>query len=379
MPGIEFLPEQPADAGSVEVLDTGPRRRPPRWLVPLGVAVVAVAAALVLLNQDSSPPSKPAASPSPSASVPLPLNLALADGLGEPLDGTVGAAALDVAVAGQSTWVLQPQRIVGIIAPTGRIMFGSVPGRPLDDEFNDASARLVLDVPAGRLWVVVEGDARGRAVEYNNTTLARIREVDSLGLIQSAAALDGHLYVTSGNRLLDIAPGRAPVTLARVSNSLGSIVVDPARGRLLMADFGMPTRVWAIYPGAARGRQVASPVRVPMTKASLAVSSGAIWAAGYDTGSGALMRLDPRTLRPIRRSPLDPDLQPGAVAVGSGVAVIWVRPGSNDARELDCVDAAGGELLQSWQVQGPVASVGATALVATQAGAVPLDLAGCSG
>jgi hypothetical protein len=379
MPGIEFLPEQPADAGSVEVLDSGSRRSPPGWLVPLGLVAVAAAAAVVLLHQGSSAPGKPAAeSPLPSASAQLPLGLTLADGLGDPLDATAGRPALDVAIAGESTWVLQSQRIVGVVA-TGASTVGSVPGRPLDEEFNDAAARLVLDVPTGRLWVVVEGDARGRAIEYDATTLSLTREVDSLGLIQAAAALDGHLYLTSGDRLIDIAPGRRPVTLARVSGQLGSIVADPARGRLLVSDIGMPTRVWAVRPGARPGQALSPPVRISVTKATLAVSSGAIWLAGYDTGSGELTRLDPRTLRPVRRSPMDRALAPGAVAVGGGVAVIWVRPGTNDARELDCVDAAGGELLQSWQVQGPVASVGATALVATPAGAVPLELSGCSG
>ncbi|HEY7008994.1 MAG TPA: hypothetical protein VH395_08650 [Jatrophihabitantaceae bacterium] len=380
MPGIEFLSEEPADAGSVEVLDTGPRRRPPRWLLPLGVAVVAAMAGLVLLNQDSYPPRSAAVtSPVPSPSVRLPLGLTLADGIGEPLQQVAGQPALDVAVAGVDIWVLESQRIVGIIATgaSGIVTEGAIPGRPLGDEFNDAAARLVLDVPAGRIWVVVEGDARGRAIEYDATTLVRMREVDSLGLIQGAAALDGHLYVTSGERLIDIAPGRGPVTYARVSSQLGAVVADTARRRLLMADFGMPTRVWAIYPAAAD--QVAPPVRINLTKATLAVSSGAIWIAGFDTGGGTLLRLDPKTLHPIRHSPTEGDLHPGAIAVGSGVAVIWVRPGSSDASELDCVDAAGGELLQSWQVQGPVASVGATALVATPEGPVPLDLAGCSG
>jgi hypothetical protein len=314
-------------------------------------------------------------------SVQPPLNLTLADGVGEPIDQAKGTPALDVAVAGFTTYVLQSRRIVALIATGGPGMTTSatIPGRAVGDEFDGALARLVLDVPAGRIWVVVEGDARGRAIEYDATTLVLLREVDSLGLIQGAAALDGHLYVTSGSRLIDIVPGRGPVTLARVSSQLGSIVVDSARGRLLMTDFGMPTRVWAIYPAAAHSPQVAAPVRVPMTKASLAVSSGAIWIAGYDTGGGTLLRLDPTTLRPIRRSPIGDDLEPGAIAVGSGVAVIWIRPGSNDARELDCVDAGGGELLQSWQVQGPVASIGATALVATPDGPVPLELAGCSG
>ena len=90
-----------------------------------------------------------------------------------------------------------------------------------------------------------------------------------------------------------------------------------------MADYGAATRIW---PVSTSGR-LGPPTTLNIVKVSLAVADGAIWLAGYDTGDGILMRLNPRTLRPLLHSPLDPGLAPGAVlVVCTLVFLIGFRP-----------------------------------------------------
>jgi hypothetical protein len=371
MPGVEFLPERP-DAPDAGRPDRGrDRGRTTRWLIPFGIALVALAGVVIGLNHDSSTPHAAAAPSSVPAAPSLTLRapLVVGDGLGMPLAVTRDPA-LDVAVTGSTSWVLTA-RTVHRVAQFGGQAAVAVPGRALPDS-TTAAARLIPDVPGGVIWVVEEGVRGGRAIAYDLASLRVVRDV-AIGSVVGAAALDGHLYLTTGNRLLDIAPGEPPLVAARMPTLLGPVVADTARGRLLMSDYGRDTHIWPITPGPRP--HVGHPVTVRVTKASLGTAQGAIWLAGYDTGAGVLMRLDPRTLQPALHSPLDPLLYPGATIAASGTRVIWVRDGS----ELRCVDPSSGGQLQTWIVDGPVASGGGTALVGTPFGAVPLQLSGCSG
>lgn len=370
MPGIEFLPERPDEADGEE-LPRGRRQPVPRWLILLAVAVLCVAAVIVtVVRNESGTPRERVLPPIASALRPtaqVPIDVAINGDVGPAL--RVGAGSLlDVAIAGDTTWVLEPA-VIYTVTRVGTTSRTAVPPPRLP---LDRASRLVVDVPAGVLWVVEEGTRHGRAIAYDLATMRLLRELTDIGFVNGVAAMDGHLYLTSADRIIDVGPGEPPVRVATVSGTLGPIVADTARDRLLAADYSANTHVWAVYP--KRGR-VAAPVTVHITKASLAVADGAIWIAGFDTGDGVLMRLDPKTLHPVVHSELDRVLTPGAFLVAAGVVVVWVRAGS----ELRCVDAATGQSLQRWNLDGAVASGGANAVVATTAGAFPLRLRNCSG
>ena len=152
----------------------------------------------------------------------------------------------------------------------------------------DSVARLVLDVPSGVLWVVVEGVAPGRLLEYDTVRLRLIRELSGPGAVNGAAALDGHLYLTSGARLFEVGPGRPPHSIADVQTLLAGVVADPARHRLLMFGNGANTQVWPIEL-TARGAAVrARPVVVALGKSSVGVAEGSVWIAGFGGGRWVL-------------------------------------------------------------------------------------------
>jgi hypothetical protein len=377
VPGIEFLPDEPGRAEVEELLESAPRHRLPRWLIAVVVALVAIAAVIVTVGRGGgSAQHPPVAAPSSSEAAATPSTRAEADDhLGAPLAVGGGRPVLDVAVAGETSWVLQARQLQSITR-LGVVATARIPAPSLIDTPNE-DATLVLDIPAGVLWIVAAKVKPARILEYDIVRLRLMRAISGVGFVNGEAALDGHLYLTTGGRIVDVAPGRLPVGIGTARGTFGPIVADPARDRLLVSDYGTRTRVWPVTPNDTTGDAVGKPATVNVTKASLAVADGAIWLSGFDTGHGVLMRLDPRTLRPTLHSSLDPLLEPGAVLVAGGVVVVWVRDG--DGRQLRCVDAATGGQLQSWLIEGPVASGGASALVATSTGAVPLELANCSG
>jgi hypothetical protein len=384
MPGVEYLPDQPGAAEPEEVLDSGGRRRLPRWVVPLGVIVVlAAAAGITIARNNSGGPPPPAAAPPSGAPLtlqpapqpapqPVPVGLGTRGRFGHPIH--VGGPALDVATAGNEAWVLLGHEIVRIVRDRVELR-AAIPG-PAAVAGPDSAARLVLDVPGGVIWFVAQGAPHGRLLEYDMVHLRLLRQL-TVGPIDGAAALDGHLYLTSGSRLVDVAPGRAPTTVGTVAATLGQIVADPARHRLLMTDYAASSSIWPITLAKNGRARIGKPGVVHATKVSLGVAEGLIWAAGYTSTHALLSRLDPATLRPVAASPIGRSLGPGAVIVASGVVVIWERDG--DSSQLRCIDAATGHQLQTWMIDGPVTSGGTKAFVATAGGIVPLQQSACSG
>lgn len=372
MPGIEFLPENPGNAEAEEVLDVGSHRKRSTWLVRMAVAALVVGAVTTALQRgDKQPSASPSPTPLPAQSVVLVPN----DHVGGPLAAGAGEPVLDVKISTRGTWLLQARTVQALL---GRNPPAAVPGPALVNASGTAEARLVLDLAARRLWVVASTDKRGRVLEYEADSMRLLLDVRSAPAVTGAAALGGHLYLTSGRRLLDVAPSGVLGTAARIRSTLGQIIADPERERLLMVDVGRPTRVRAVVPRPGATPRISDPVRIAVTKASLAVANGWIWLAGFDTGDGVLMRLDPRTLRPELHSTLDPILEPGAALVAGGSAAVWARDGGN-GRELRCIDARNGQQAQRWNIEGQVTSTNAGALVATTEGVMPLWLDGCKG
>ncbi len=376
MPGFEYLPDQPGEAEPEELLDAGGRRPLPRLVILAGVAIVALAVFTITRNNAASHNQLAAPTASPTLFPSLPVH---ASPVGLGADSAVEPAinagpTLDVAIAGETSWVLQPRGLVTIVRHRTQQTV-RIPGRPLGIA---NTAKLVLDVPAGVLWVVSEGSSRGRVLEYDVVRLRLMREWDSIPVISGAAALDGRLYLTSGGRLLDLGSDPALGVVRNVSTILGGVVADPARHRLLMFAYGPNTQVWPILL-TARGRPVVGrPAVVALSKPTMGVAEGSVWIAGYVGDRWVLSRLDPRTLQPTTESSLDPVFAThGVDIVADGVVVIWVRDQVDE--QLRCIDAVTGEQLQAWMINGAVASGGARALVATTGGAVPLALSACSG
>jgi hypothetical protein len=353
-----------------ELLPGGPHRAIPRWLVVLVVLVVVGGASYVFVRRNHPSPHHAAAPAKPSSAVPSPT----IPGVGAPLKLS-GGTAVAVAVATDASWVLTTQRLFRFSA-TASTDSAAVPSPPLPID-GVSVTRLELDQPGHTVWVVHEETKHARIYGYDTSTMRLRRSLGSLGYVTAAAAMHGHLYAAVGDDLIDVAPSGSTRTIVRTRDSIGSIAADPLRGRLLVSDYGDPTRLWSIDPSGAH--RLPAPVLVRTTKASLGVAGdGTIWLAGFDTGAGVLMKLDPATLRPVLHSPLDPSIEPGSVLVASGAGVVWIRPGGSD--QLNCIDARTGRSLQMWVVAGDVASSAHRALVTTVDGSAgPLRLTRCQG
>jgi hypothetical protein len=365
MPDIEFLPESVDDNDDEEELSGGGRGIS-RWLGGGVLALVCLAAVVVAMSRSHSGP--PTSSPAPTQGT------VFTDLVGPPdiattplfLGPYTGEPVLDVAVAGTGTWVLQDGGI--------RVLRPGQDRRDLAIPAGLHDAHLVPDLAGGQVWLV----APGYAQEYDAAS-TRSRPGVFVPAFDAAAALDRTLYLVSANRLLRLGPGdAAAVPILSFRAPLATVVADPTRHRLLVADYARRSGVHAVTvsrDGRARVRLTSS---LEIVKPSLAVAGGAIWAAGFDIGDGVLIRLDPSTLRPVQHSTLDPLLEPGAAVVAGGESAVWVRDGDG-GNQLRCIDARTGQQLQAWGLTGAVASSSGRAVLGTIGGAAQLVLGRCPG
>lgn len=372
---VEFLPDDGGPEHGWDVLEPRRRRKLPRWVWLIAAAlVVALAVSLTLSHQRSGHPvavPSRSSSPSPSASI------SSESGLGSRLPFISNTPALDVVMSGRTTWVLQSGRITVLDDLSSRRAAGSFTA---DLSHPNSQPVLLLDPAGAALWVVLEGSAPGRVIEFDAFTL-RQRRALTLNTIDSAAALGGQLYIASGPRLIDIAPGAAPrvVAIPRTSGLVG-VAADPTRGRLLLYDGGDPTHLWTYRPG---GTLFATSRPLQFGKGSIAVAAGQIWVGGFGATSAVLLHLraasnSPDDLTPVDTSPLTGGLGPGALIVASGQHVFWVRSGAG-GDDLWCVDAATGHAVQHWNIDGPVASASGASVVAASSGVFALRLGACAG
>jgi hypothetical protein len=374
VPGIEFLSDEPSDDGPDEVLDPESRRPLARWLFRGGIVAVVAALVVAIALRGDNMPSRPPASTGPSSAGEAPGSA----NLGEPLEAGVGRPVLDVAVSGATVWLLQ-SRSVQVVAANGPITTGAVPGRPLVGAEPVVQPRLLLDPDAAALWVVVTGGLHGRVLEYDPVTLKLRRDLGSTPPLGGAAALDGRLYVSIQDELLVLAPtGSELRSVGSVPGFLGELTADPVRDRLLMIEvgFGGPNRLWTASPGGTR-TAVADHGEIALGMPALALAADALWSGDFDVGRGTLVRIDLTTLRTDRHSPLEGVLGSGAVVAGRGRDVIWIHDRAGGV--LRCLDARTGQQLQSWLVDGRVASSRGLAVVGTDRGGIRLRLSGCPG
>lgn len=358
---IEFLPESADEVD--EELFSGSRAALSRWWGVAALVAVCVSALIVARGREHA--AHPSATPSRSAA-PNPSQIVAPLGLAPVIRARAARGPVTaVALAGSSTWVLQADalRVVRPGEPILRLQFpAAVQTVGL---VGDSSARLV--------WLV----ARGLVQAYNTDT-TQIVFGDQVPASSGEAAMGGHLYLAVDNRVVDVGP-RAQRTILRLPGAIAAIAADPLRRRLIVVYQSGPSRVLAVVPRAHGPARVEREVTIRSIKASIGVADGRIWFAGYDTGDGVLMRLDPVTLLPDLRSSVDQDLQPGAQVVAVGSSTVWVRGAADLSDELRCVDANSGDEQQTWALPGVVASTTGRAVIGTSFGALKLDMAACRG
>jgi hypothetical protein len=289
--------------------------------------------------------------------------------IGRPLPLPTTAPALALATTDSSTWILQPRRINLVSDFHTLVATAAWPGVP-----PGASALLQVDTIANEVWVVVTGTPLGRVFEYSAFNLTPKGTIN-LTDIGGAAALYGHLYVSSAGRLIDIAPRAAPRVIGRTRDQLGPVVADLARLLILVVDVSFPTHVWRYRVGH---QLMPTALILPITKVSVGVTSHGDWIGGFAHGP-MLWHLPSAADRVTKVSALNRQLSPGAIIVAAGRSVFWVRAGAPDSADLWCVNAATGRIAQHWVMSGPVASTSGVALIGTSTGAAPLNLTNCQG
>lgn len=331
----------------------------PRWLTVVG-ALLAVAFAVTAIRHVSTG-GRPAAAPSPSVTT-------------TPPDTPPPNFAWDLAMSPGGTWLLETRTLAQVsgtrVARSIALRGFAVP--PV------SVPKLAVDVAANRVWVVLTNAAPTRMIEFDASTMRRARDVTWAHLVQGAVAFRDHLYLSTDFGVAELPPGAArPHYVPGLAGSIGPVVVDAARNRVITMDLGFPTDIWGYRPG---GSPQEAELPLPMESGTLAVVGDDIWVAGrYANGRAALLRLNPRTLQPVARAPAG-EYKSRAAIVGTGSNVLWLRSGDG-SNLLACVDAATGRVEQRWQVQhvNAVTSTRAGALVATPSGVVGLVLSSCSG
>ncbi len=350
---IEFVPDSVDDDAAGPVPARLPRI-PARLVGILATAIVCVTAVVVTARQPA---------PMPVAAPPAHVIGDLGSGFRSVLPGR--EPVLDVAAVASSSWALRRDGIF-VVRPRRPVARIALPAAV-------AAPRLVADAGADVVWLVGNGLARA----YDGRTLDVVFD-GWAPPCDNATAMDGRLFVTNDVDLVEVGPGlRVPLHAATAPGPIAAIAADPSRHRLIVAYLGAPSRILAIVPRRNGPARVERAAPLAANEPTLAVAGGRIWLAGYDSVS-ALVRLDPVTLRPVGGATLGAALGLGAYLAGAGASTVWVR-GTGDAGELRCLDATDGRQLQTWLLDGRVASAARHAVVAAPSGALVLDLGLCRG
>ena len=353
MPDIEFV-QNSVDSDAEDGLSGRLPRIPARWVGIVAIGIVCAAAVVVTARRSQ---------PVPAAVRPSQVAVDLGSGFRPVLTGR--DQVVDVAAVGASSWALRRDGIF-VIRP-GR----TITRLPLPAALADP--RLVADPGTDLVWLVANGLARA----YDGRTLAVVFD-GWAPPCDDATAMDGMLFVTNDRDVVEVGPGlRVPRHVETTPGPIAALTADPTRHRLILAYLAAHSRLMAVAPESSGPARVEQTAAFDFNQPTLAVAAGQLWMAGY-SADNVLVRLDPQTLRPVARTSLGSALGLGAYLAGGGAYTVWVR-GAGDGGELRCLSAITGRQLQSWLVDGRVASVASLAVVVTGTGVVSLDLAGCTG
>ena len=315
--------------------------RAPRWVrwaaLSIAGALAAVLAGVLVSRHHGTPTTQP--NPQPTSSI-----------VARP------AAPPDTAVAetGDVRWELQ-RRNLSAETVVGPGHFARIFSLPRPFAASGGKPMVTVDPVTGLAWIVL-ADRRPALLVQVSLGLARIVRVVPWGTaVIGAAAYAGHLYLSTGQGVADLAPHAAhPRRVSGLAEATGPVVVDPSRHRLIAIDLGPPTRLWTFGPHAAA---VGVPGSLPLREATTAVVDGAIWILGRAGDGAVLERLDPATLRPVARPRLPVRLSEGSVLIGGSGRALWLS-GPLPSDYLICADAETGAALQTWPMPG-VGSVAA--------------------
>ncbi|PZS31811.1 MAG: hypothetical protein DLM58_11125 [Pseudonocardiales bacterium] len=367
---VEFF----VDSGTVpatdeDAVDLG-QSQVPRWALVL--AVVLIAGLLMTLAAQTRHKPVAMATPQPLPIVASPTSTS---GLGAPIPFGRASPALDLG-ATIPIFVLESGRLYRVTDTTAVGVNLDGPG------FTRIGTppRLVLDAAANRVWVVPIDTPDANIVEFDAGNLHRLRTMHSIESVRDAAALGGHLYLARSSGLADAAPGAtAPTLLPVFGGFVASVAADPKRHRLLALVLNVGASMRQITVG---GTVPGAHASVPVAGGNVRVTQdGAIWLAGFGsaTAGAVVLRLDPKTLRPLLTSPVAARLGASSRIESAGDRDIWVRS-AGDGEGLWCVDGRSGSILQHWpSVRGAVASVKGVAFASMGGALVPLVLDACSG
>jgi hypothetical protein len=343
--GRSAASDPPADPGMGEFLDTGLRpwdRR--RRVVALAIGLVAVTAIAVPAVQHRRAAHRFAA-PSPSPSLSLPVVPAPARQVGAP----------PALLIGSTLYMVRDGRLVA--RPSGAGMTSSAGVG--DPALTGASYLLAADPSRSRMWVVQSVPARILIYAFDLVTLHEVRRLHIEGEVAGADVLRGGLYISTDVGVVGITGARSGLLDWTPLRGGRAIVADRSRGRLLLLDEdGASARVRAESPDLAGPSSSAT---LPFVTGGLVIVAGQIWAGGAGPDGAVLVRLDPRTLRPVAHSPVEEELGSAAVFAAAGQHSFLVRS-THGGAEMWCVDAVTGAVRQNWpDVPGP-------AVISTRAG-----------
>jgi hypothetical protein len=196
-------------------------------------------------------------------------------------------------------------------------------------------AKLGAEAPAVRLfvddahrtgWAVSILERRARVLTFDPATLRPQRLWENDFIVYDAALLDGRVYAGTAEGIAWLDASGHSGHVPGVAGAVSSIAADPLQHRLLAV---LGRGVVAVTPAG----RISAVVALGVVSASVRVVGDAVWVAGASGRRGLALRLDPVTLRPVRRVPL----QVGADVVGTGRAALYFVP-SDDSTGLWCVD-----------------------------------------
>jgi hypothetical protein len=357
---FEFLPESVDGAADEELLATAAPRTG-RWLALGGLAAAAVLIAGLALAGNGSSPHPPTI----TTAVTLPSGPPVYDTLPRLAFGRSSRLPVfGVAVLGTSTWVLQDDGL-HVVRPGRPAVHLHVPGTP-------QTARLLADPRTRLVWLVTQQRARAYAAD------TRVVVDVAVPAFSDVAVLGRRVYLAAGAQLVEAGAGERARQVFLAPGPLAAVAADPDRGRLIVAYQSGPSRVFALRPRPDAAARVERSTTIRSINATLGVAGDAIWFAGFSTGDGALMRLNPVTLRPALHFAYEGSLGSGGVLVAEGASSIWVREGLGGS-ELRCVDARTGAQAQTWQLDGLISSTTGRAVLGTGSGAARMQMGGCPG
>ncbi len=346
-------------------LAAAPRRRRLVWGAGFLAVLAIVGAALIVTRPSGSAAvaSRPSSSYDPNVDAGGALGAALA---------VDGGDVIDVSVASGAIYVASHDRL-SVVDPTSHKVLRSA------EVTSKTDGHLVLDAAANTVWDIDLGSWPTQLREFAHDTLRLTRSLVVAGIVWDAVVLDGRLYLATSTGVAMVAPGSSTLTPVTASDSAPqALTVDPAAHAVLALAPGSNGQIVTISDG---GNTLQTGSALNVSSPTIASVDGALWAGGINPDA-RLLRIDPRTLRPLPESAGGEMVAEGSdneLRAIPGSADLWIF--NRTGQRLLCADGRTGEVLQTWNgITQAVSTGGHDPYVVTQGQARPLVLRGrCTG